>query len=182
MKSSNRGDMLKRMEQMYAVYETELSVCTEIEELPSVPKFSKAARNSGFVAQLEELMGRIKPTSYGPIEPPLRLVGNIPPKGWVECKGTSESKARNPSYDDLVDLLIDLAMGRGNDSHMDKYLRKHLRSQTPGQSGPRGRSPQPDSNAGKGRGGQLKHMTQSPPSKGKGAPHLFYCCVTDNGG
>ena len=56
---------------MYPVYEKDLSVCTEIEELPSLPEFPTAARISEFVAQLEQLMGRMNPTSYGPTEPDL---------------------------------------------------------------------------------------------------------------
>ena len=35
-KSCNSGDFLKRLEPMYPVYETDLNVCTEIEELPSL--------------------------------------------------------------------------------------------------------------------------------------------------
>ena len=35
---------------------------------------------------------------------------------------------------------------------------------------------------GKGRGGQSKHMTETAPSKGKGAPNRFYCRPTDNYG
>ena len=70
-KSSNWGDSLKRLEQMYAVYEKNLSVRTEIEELPPLPEFPSAARISEFVAQLEELMGRRNRSSYGPTEPHL---------------------------------------------------------------------------------------------------------------
>ena len=55
-KSSNWGDVLKRLEQMYPVYETDLSVQTEIEELPPLPEIPTATRISEFVAQLEELM------------------------------------------------------------------------------------------------------------------------------
>ena len=42
-KSSNLGDFLKRLEQMYPVYETDLSVQTEIEELRPLPEFPTAA-------------------------------------------------------------------------------------------------------------------------------------------
>ena len=178
-KISNWGDFLKRLEQMYPVYETDMSVHTEIEELPSLPT---AARISEFVAQLEELMGRMNPTSYGPTEPHLWLVGKIPPKTWDECRETSERKARTHSYDDLVDLLIELAMERENDSHMDKYLRKHLPRETLAEKNPGGRSLHHHSNPGKGPGGQLKHMTETPSSKGKGAPNLFYCRPTDDKG
>ena len=167
---------------MYPVYETDLSFRTEIEELPPLPEFPTAARISEFVAQLEELMGRMNPSSYGPTEPHLWLVGKIPPRTWENCKETSERKSRTHSYDELVDLLIELAMERENNSHMDKYLRKHLRREAPAEKPQGGRSPQPHSNPGKGKGGQLKHMTETPPAKGKGAPNLFYCKPTDDKG
>ena len=179
-KSSSWGDFLKRLEQMYPVYETDLSVRTEIEELPPLPEFPTAARISEFVAQ--ELMGRMDPSSYGPTEPHLWLVGKIPPTTWENCKKTSERKSRSHSYDELADLLIELAMERENDSHMDKYLRKHLRREAPAEEAQGGRSPQPHSNPGKGKGGQLKHMKETPPAKGKGAPNLFYCQPTDDKG
>ena len=110
-KSSSWGDFLKRLEQMYPVYETDLSVRTEIEELPPLPEFPTAARISEFVAQLEELMGRMNPSSYGPTEPHLWLVGKIPPGTWENYKETSEMESRTHSYDELVDLLIERAMG-----------------------------------------------------------------------
>ena len=169
-KSSNRGDFLKRLEKMYPVYKTDLTVRTEIEKLPPLPEFPTAARISEFVAQLEELMGRMNPSSYGPTEPHLWLVGKIPTRTWENCRETSDRKSRTRSYDDLVDLLIELGMEREIHSHMDKYLRKHLRRETPAEKSLGGRSPQPHSNPGKRRGGQLKHMTEIPPSKGKGPP------------
>ena len=181
-KSSNWGDFLKRLEQMYPVYETDLSVQTKIEELPPLPEFLTAARISEFMAQSEEVMGRMNPSSYGPTEPHVWLVGKIPTKTWENCRETSERKSQTQSYDDLSDLLIELAMERENDSHIDKYLRKHVRRETLAEKGPRGRSSQPHSNPRKGRGGQLKHMTETPPTKGKGAPNLFYCRPTDDKG
>ena len=154
----------------------------EIEELLPLPEFPTAARISEFVAQFEELMWRTNPLSYGPTEPHLWLVRKIPTRSWDNCRETSERKAQTHSYDDLVNLLIDLAMERGNDSHIDKYLRKHLRRQTACENPPVPSSPQPHSDPGKGRGGQLKHLTQSAPSKDKGAPNRFYCRPTDDKG
>ena len=173
-KSSSWGDFLKRLEQMYPVYETDLNLRTEIEELPPLPEFPTAARISEFVAQLEELMGRMNPSSYGPMEPHLWLVGKIPPRTWENCKETSERKSRTHSYDELVDLLIELAMQRENDSHMDKYLRKHLRREAPAEKPQGGRSPQPHSNAGKGKGGELKHMKETPPPLKAREPPIFF--------
>ena len=43
-KNSSWGDFLQRLEEMYPVYETDLSVRTEIEELPPLLEFSTAAR------------------------------------------------------------------------------------------------------------------------------------------
>ena len=65
---------------------------------------------------------------------------------------------------------------------MDKYLRKRLRREAPAEKPQGGRSPQPHSNPGKGKGGQLKHMKETPPAKGKGAPNSFYCQPTDDKG
>ena len=42
-KISNQGNFLKRLEQMYAVYETYLIVRTKVEELPALPAFLSAA-------------------------------------------------------------------------------------------------------------------------------------------
>ena len=64
---------------MYRVHETDLSVCSELEELPSLPKIPTAARISQFVAQVEEHMGRMNPVSDGPTQRHLWLVGEIPP-------------------------------------------------------------------------------------------------------
>ena len=138
---------------MHQVYETDL-IRTEIEELPSLPEFPAAAHFSESVAQLGELMGCMNPTSYQPTEPHLWLVGKMPPKTWENCKETPERKARTHAYDVLVDLVIELAMERENDSHMDK----HLRRETPAEKGLRGRSPQPHSNPAKGHSGQINHM------------------------
>ena len=170
------------MEQMYPFYEMDLSVRTGIEELLALPNISGTARNSDFVVQLEELMGRMKPTSYGPTEPHLWLLGIIPPKTCENCRETSERKSETHLYDELIDLVIELAMERENDSHMMKYLRKHLRKETRAERNLGGRSSQPISNTGKGRGGLLKHMYETPSSNGKEVPNVFYCRPTDSKG
>ena len=84
----------------------------------------------------------MNPTSYGPTEPHLWLVGKTPPKTWDNCRETSVRKSQAHSYDDLVNLLILLAMERENDSHMDKYHHKHLRRETPAEKGHAGRLPE----------------------------------------
>ena len=64
--------------------------------------------------------------SYVATEPHLWLMSKIPQPTLDDCRATSERKSRAHSYDELVDLLIDLALERENDSHMEKFLKKHL--------------------------------------------------------
>ena len=60
--------------------------------------------------------------SYKPTEPHLWLVSKIPTRMWHDCRSTSERKRRTHTYDDLVDLLIELALERENDSGMVQFL------------------------------------------------------------
>ena len=182
-KRSNRGDLVKEVEPMYPVYETDLSVRNDFEELRALPEFQTAACISEFVAQLEELMGCMNPTSYGPTESHLWLVGKIPPKTWQNCRETSERKALTRSYD-LIDLLIELAWRERMTLAWASTCASICAGRPPGVKIPGGRSPQPNSNRGKGRGGQSKHMMETPPpANGKGAPNLSYCRpANDKGG
>ena len=94
-------------------------------------------------------------------------------------------KAGPHSYDELVDLLIELALERENDSNMEKFLRKHLgRNGTPTPKRGKGKRPKKaaDANHGGGKGrGNLCAMNEVKPDAG--TPPLFYCKpVNDVGG
>ena len=123
---STWAEVLLRLEKTFPVYETDLSVRTKIEELPMLPEFSSPARISEYVCDLEYLFWRMNVGSYGATEPHLWLMSKIPRRTWDDCRSTSERKSRTSSYDELVDLLIELALERENDSHMEKFLKKHL--------------------------------------------------------
>ena len=100
-----------------------------------LPEFPSAVRVSEYVCDLEYLFSRMNVGSYGPTEPHLWLVSKIPTRTWDDCPSTSERKSRTPTYDDPVDLLIELALERGNDSHMEEFLKRHLgRGSTPTRS------------------------------------------------
>ena len=60
------------------VYETDLSVRTQIEELPMLREFHSAARISEYVCDLEYLFSRMNVGSYGATEPHLWLMRKIP--------------------------------------------------------------------------------------------------------
>ena len=59
-------------------------------------------------------------------------MSKIPTRTWDDCRTTSERKSGTHTYDDLVDLLIELALERENDFHVEKFLKRHLgRGATP---------------------------------------------------
>ena len=91
-----------------------------------LPEFPSAARVSEYVCDLEYLFSRMNVGSYGATEPHLWLMSKISTRTWDDCRATSERKSRTHSYDDLVDLLIELALEREDDSRIEKYLKKHL--------------------------------------------------------
>ena len=96
------AEVLQQLEKTFPVYETDLSVRTQIEELPMRLEFPPAARISEYVWDLEYPFPRMNVGSYGPCEPHLWLVGKIPPRTWEDCRSTSERKWRTQTYDDLV--------------------------------------------------------------------------------
>ena len=101
---STRAEVLQRLEKTFPVYETDLSVRTQIEELPMLPEFPSAARISEYVCDLEYLFSRMNLGSYGATEPHLWFMSKIPQRTWDDCRSTSERKSRTHSYHELVDL------------------------------------------------------------------------------
>ena len=91
-----------------------------------LPEFASAARMSEYVCYLEYLFSRMNVGSYGATEPRLWLICKIPTRTWDDCRTTSVRKSRTHTYNDLVDLLIQLAFEWENDSHMEKFVKKHL--------------------------------------------------------
>ena len=138
---STWAEVLQRLEKTFPVYETHLSVRTQIEELPMPPEFPSAARISEYVCDLEYLFSRMNMGSYGATEPHLWLMSKIPQCTWDDCCSTSERKSRTHSYDELVDPPIELGLERENESHMEKFLKKFLG---------RGGNPTPEGGKGKG--------------------------------
>ena len=182
---STWAEVLQRLEKTFPVYETDLSVRTQIEELPMLPEFPSAARISEYVCDLEYLFSRINVSSYGATEFHLWLMSKIPQRTWDDCRSTSETKSRTHSYDELVDLLIEPALERENDSHMEKILKKHLgRGGNPTPERGEGKGPENPTNANQGGGegrGNLRAMNEVKPEAR--TPPLFYCKpVNDIGG
>ena len=69
---STWAKVLQRLEKgILPVYETDLSVRTQIEELHMLPEFPSAARLSEYMCDLEYLFSRMNVGSYGATEPHL---------------------------------------------------------------------------------------------------------------
>ena len=51
-------------------------------------------------------------------EPHLWLVGKVPAKTWKNYRETSQRKSRTHSYDELYDLLMELAMEKESDESL----------------------------------------------------------------
>ena len=182
---STWAEVLQRLEKAFPVYETDLSVRTQKEEHPMLPESPSAARLSEYVCDLEYLFSRMNVGSYGATETHLWLISKIPTRTWDDCRTTSERKSRTHTYHDLVDLLIELALDRENDSNMVKFLKKHLGpGGTPTPERGEGKGPENRTNSnqscGKGRR-NLRAMNEIEP--GAGTPPFSYCKpVNDKGG
>ena len=113
--------------------------------------------------------------SYGATEPHSWLMSKIPQRTWDYCRATSERKSRTHSYDELVDLLIELALERENDSHKEKFLNQHLGRggiPTPKLGEGKGAKNPTNANQGGGKGrGNLRAMNDVKPDAG--TPRLF---------
>ena len=84
---STWAEVLQRPEKTFPVYETDLSVRTQIEELPRLPEFPSVARVSEYVCDLEYLFSRMNVGSYAATEPHLWLMSKIPQIAALPLRG-----------------------------------------------------------------------------------------------
>ena len=120
-KSATFAEVLVALERQYPSYETDLSIRTDIQNLAMLPNNPKAARITELLADLDHWVGRLTPGSYGSDELLFWLVAKIPTSVWDECRATAERKARTLTYEDLSVLLLELALEKESDQHLDAY-------------------------------------------------------------
>ena len=114
-KSATFAQVLVAIERQYPSYETDLSIRTEMPHNP------KAARNSELLAHLDHRVGQLTPGSYGSDELLFWLVVKMARDVWDECRTTAERKARTLTYEDLSVLLLELALWKESDQHLNAY-------------------------------------------------------------
>ena len=112
--SATFADVLVALERQYPTYETDLSIRAEIQILPVLPNNPKPGRVSELLADLDHWAGRLTPGSYSSDNLLFWLVGD-------ECRSTAERKARSLRYEDLCVLLLELALEKESDQHLNNY-------------------------------------------------------------
>ena len=120
-KSATFADVLVALERQYPTWETDLSIRAEIQNLGVLPNNPKPARISELLADLDHWVGRLTPGSYGSDKLLFWLVAKLPRELLDECRSTAERKARAPNYEDLSVLLLELALKKESDQHLNAF-------------------------------------------------------------
>ena len=119
--SATFADVLVALERQYPTYETDLSIRAEIQNLAVLPNNPKPGRVSELLADLDHWAGRLTPGSYSSDDLLFWLVAKLPRELWDECRSTAERKARSLRYEDLCVLLLELALEKESDQHLNNY-------------------------------------------------------------
>ena len=119
--SATFADVLVALERQYPTYETDLSIRAEIQNLPVLPNNPEPGRVSELLADLDHWAGRLTPGSYSSDDLLFWLVAKLPRELWDECRSTVERKARSLRYEDLCVLLLELALEKESDQHLNNY-------------------------------------------------------------
>ena len=120
-KSATFADVLVALERQYPTYETDLSIRAELQNLAMRPNNPKPGRVSDLSADLDHWAGRLTPGSYSSDDLLFWLVAKLPRELWDECRSTAERKARPLHYEDLCVLLLELALEKESDQHLNNY-------------------------------------------------------------
>ena len=167
-KSASFADVLVALERQYPNYETDLSIRAEIQNLAVLPNNPKPGRVSELFADSGHLAGRLTPGSYSSDDLFFWLVAKLSRELWDECRSTAERKARALHYEDLCVLLLELALKKESDQHLNNYRPGGVGSGSHGK-GYQGSRP--------GQGTTLKHARIM-----ENVMELFWCDARDEKG
>ena len=120
-KSATFADVLVALERQCATYETNLSIRAEIQNLAVLPNNPKPGRVSELLADLDHCAGRLTPGSYSSDDLSLWLVPKLPRELWDECCSTLERKAIALHDEDSCVLLLELALEKDSNQHLNAY-------------------------------------------------------------
>ena len=120
-KSATFADVLVALERQYPTYETNLSIRAEIQKLAVLPNNPETPRVSVLLADLDHWAGRLTPGSYSSDDLLFWLVAKLPRELLDECRSTAERRARALNYGDVSVLLLELAVEKESDQHLNAY-------------------------------------------------------------
>ena len=120
-KSATFADVLVALERQYPTYETDLSIRAESQNLAVLPNNPKPGRVSELLADLDDWAGRLTPGSYSSDDLLFWLVAKLPRELWDECRSTAERKAKALNYEDFCVLLLELALEKESNQHLNAY-------------------------------------------------------------
>ena len=86
-----------------------------------LPNNPKQARVSKLLADLDHWASRLTPRSYSSDDLLFWLVAKVPRELWYECRSRAERKARALNYENLSVLLLELAVEKESDQHLNAY-------------------------------------------------------------
>ena len=81
----------------------------------------QCCKTSELLADLDHWAGRLTPGFYSSDDLLFWLVAKLPRELWDECCSTAERKARALHYEDLCVLLLELALEKESDQHLNNY-------------------------------------------------------------
>ena len=119
--SATFADVLVALERQCPTYETNLSIRAEIRNRPVLSNNPKPGKVSELLADLDHWAGRLTPGSYSSDDLLFWLVAKLPRELWDECRSTAERKARPLHYEDLCVLLLELALEKESNQHLNNY-------------------------------------------------------------
>ena len=138
------------------------------EDIEALCQWADPDNTTELLADVDHWAGRLTPGSYSSDDLLFWLVAKLPRELWDECRSTAECKARALHYEDLCVLLLELALEKESDQHLNNYC--------PG---------------GGGSGSQGKGYQGSRPGQGTTPKHacimenvkeLFWCDARDEQG
>ena len=163
-KSNIFAEVLLGLERQYPTYETDLSIRNEILHLGTLLNNPKPARITELLGDLDDLVGCLTPGSYSPDDLLFWFVSKLPKNVWEKWRLTPERKRRTLLYEVLSMLLLELALEKKANSHLNAY-------RPGGQSG------------GHVKGNQNNHRPgTSQPRNARYMSTLFWCEVVDDNG
>ena len=115
------ADVLVALERQYPTYETHLPIRAEIQNRAVLPNNPKPGSESELLADLDHWAGRLTPGFYSSDDLLFWLVARLPRELWDKCIITAGRKARALHYEDLCVLLLELALEKESDQHLNNY-------------------------------------------------------------